>query len=209
MTLLPCASSARARWSTSNADSIPIRVMRSAMFMCLSRYWFGRLDANERSVVLFGQHIHVSVGTLSHVADALAELAQHRLTPDFFPLVVELDALQLTGSRRLTLPQSADEQAALPSSEAIAGVERHARERNRRNPHDVRLLHALAHRLIRHARSRIAAPLTDHRPSVVLAGLNDVDLVAAVWPLLARPDLSCLRIHGEAKLIAMTECIDL
>src|SRR5688572_28284690 len=33
MMLLPCASSARARARTSNADSVPIRDMRSASFM--------------------------------------------------------------------------------------------------------------------------------------------------------------------------------
>src|SRR4030095_404045 len=120
-----------------------------------------------------------------------------------------LYALQLTGSRRLTLPQSADEQVALPSCEAIAGVEGHPRERNRRNPYDVRLLHPLAHRLIGHARPGVSAPLADARPSVVLASLNDVDLVAAVRTLLARPDLSRLRVHGQSKLIAMAERVAL
>jgi len=38
MTCLPCASSARARWRTSNADSIPIRVIRSAICM-LAGWW--------------------------------------------------------------------------------------------------------------------------------------------------------------------------
>src|SRR5688572_20838237 len=38
MMCLPCASRARARISTSNADSIPIRVIRSAIFMTTTYY---------------------------------------------------------------------------------------------------------------------------------------------------------------------------
>src|SRR5262245_13095925 len=128
MTCLPCASRARARWRTSNADSIPIRVIRSAIcILLLSRRscvaWF---DADQRGIVLFGQQVEITVRTLTHVADPLAELTQHRLPPHLFPLVVELDALELPGARDLALPQTADEQVAFTSRELVAGVEGHA-----------------------------------------------------------------------------------
>src|SRR5207249_7172317 len=49
-----------------------------------------RFESKEHAVVLGGQHIEETVGTLTHVADALLQLAQHRLAVQLFPLVVEV-----------------------------------------------------------------------------------------------------------------------
>src|SRR5262245_60300866 len=123
---------------------MPIRVMRSAIciFLLSRRSGLSWFDAHQRGIVFFGQQIYVTVGPLAHVANALAELSQQRLATQLFPLVVELDALQLTRPRHLALPQTADEQVALPSGELVAGIEGHAGERDGRNPHHDRLFDA-------------------------------------------------------------------
>ncbi len=42
-----------------------------------------------------------------------------------------------------------------------------------------------------------------------MPGLNDVDLVAAVRPLLAGPDLAGLGVHGKTELVAVAHREDL
>src|SRR5262245_2992149 len=111
---LPWASSARAFCNTSKADSIPMRVIPSANFMALPTIHLTcRLDPDERGVVLLSQDVQVAIGPLSHVADSLTELAQHRLAADLFPPVVEFDSIDLPGPRTLALTQTADEHVAL------------------------------------------------------------------------------------------------
>src|SRR5688572_2193578 len=231
----PCASSARARCNTSNADSMPIRVMRSEILIGLPELpefpglpglpglpeWLPRdhlgysgylvylgnlflrwLDAEQRGVVLFGEHVQITIRSLPHVADALLQFAQHRLAPDLLPLLVELDPLHVSGARRLALPQAADKDIPLPAGEHVAGIERQARYGDRGNPDDGRLLHPRARRS--EARAHVVAAITDDRQAVVLPGPDHVDLVAPVRPLLAGPQLTGFRIERHAKLSAMS-----
>src|SRR5688572_2034675 len=79
------------------------------------RWLVRRLDPDERGVVLLREHVEVPIRSLTDVADSLTELAQHRLAADLLPLFVELDAIDLPGSRTFTLTQPADEHVALPS----------------------------------------------------------------------------------------------
>src|SRR4030095_1371772 len=219
---LPWASSARAFCNTSKADSIPMRVIRSASFIVdpvpACGWWMvstipdpstRRLNPDERGVVLLRQDIQGTSGSLSYITDSLTKLAQHRLAADLFPLVVEFDAIDLPCSRTLALTQSTHEHVSLPSGKPVARVERHARERNRRYPHDNRLFHPFLPRLLRDTRTGIAASVADDGPAVVLARLDDVDLVAAIRSLLARPDFAGLRIHRQTELVAMTHRVDL
>src|SRR5262249_7407277 len=46
--------------------------------------------------------------------------------------------------------------------------------------------------------------VADHRPAVVLAGLRNVDLVAAARPVFVHPQLAARRIDRRALRIAMT-----
>ena len=81
--------------------------------------WF---DPKQRSVVLGGQHVEKTVRPLTHVADSLAQFPEQRLPVELFPLVVEVDSLEMTGARHLALPHAAGEDVALPLGETIAGV---------------------------------------------------------------------------------------
>src|SRR5262245_34752229 len=123
-----------------------------------------RLDPDQRGIVLLGEDVQVAIRTLPNVADALAELAQHRLAADLLPLVIEFDPGDLPRARALTLPQAADEDVSLPAGEPVTRIEGHPRQRNRRHPDDPRLLHPLLPGVVGHLRPGVAAPIADHRP---------------------------------------------
>src|SRR5262249_14833195 len=50
---------------------------------------------------------------------------------------------------------------------------------------------------------------TDHRPAVILALDDDVDLVAAAWAMLDLPDIASCRVDRQALLVAMAITPDL
>src|SRR5688572_26156788 len=78
-----------------------------------------RLYSKHGTVVLGGQHVQQAIRSLTHVADALFQFAEHRFAPDLLPAFIELDALHLTRRRRLALAQAADEKVALPAGEHV------------------------------------------------------------------------------------------
>jgi hypothetical protein len=51
------------------------------------------IDAKQRAVGFVGQQVEQAVGTLANVADAVVEIAEDTFAVEFFPLVVEIDAL--------------------------------------------------------------------------------------------------------------------
>src|SRR5512145_3524789 len=112
------------------------------------------------------------------------QFTQHRLAAKFLPLVVELDSLQLTGSRGFALPQAADEEASLPAREAVTGIERAPGHCDRGHPDDGWRLEVLTPWVLGDLRSHVVPPVAHVRPAVIRASLEDVDLVAAVGPLL-------------------------
>src|SRR5688500_17840979 len=59
------------------------------------------------------------------------------------------------------------------------------------------------------ARPVIIAPETDGRPSVVAPGQADVDLVAAVGPVLVVPQHARFRMNDQRQGVAMPERVDL
>src|SRR5262252_3792895 len=102
-----------------------------------------RLDTQHRALGLVGDHVQQAVGTLLHVANALAKIGEQRLAPQLLHLLVEEDAIEMTRARDLALAQSADEHVAFPLRELVARVEREARDRDRRRPVDDRRLVAV------------------------------------------------------------------
>src|SRR5262245_34497087 len=87
-----------------------------------------RFDSEERAECFISQKIQQTSGALTHFANPLLELRQHRLAPCRQAALVQYDHLQL-------LPdQPANEDVALPLRELVAGVERHARYRDRWRP---------------------------------------------------------------------------
>src|SRR5688500_4277178 len=81
---------------------------------------------------------------------------------------------------------------------------------DRRRPEVHGLLHALVRRQIAIDRfARVLATVTDDRETVVLAALDDVDLVTALRSVRARPDLAGARMDVEPLVLTQPERIDL
>ena len=74
------------------------------------------------------------------------------------------------GADDLAGAQAADEHVAFPFRQAVAGVERQARNRDRRHPVDDRIDEAVALELLRVPRALVRASQAHERPAVVAAG---------------------------------------
>ena len=109
---------------------------------------------------------------------------------------------------RICVASAADEQVALPCREQVALIERHAGGRDRRRPVLDRLLHAGLRRALVDLRAAVVDAVADHRPAVVLALLDDVDLVAAARAVLVRPQLAGRRMQRRALHIAVAVAPD-
>src|SRR5277367_1847154 len=90
-----------------------------------SRYrrWF---NPHKRARVFSRQHIQEAIGSLTHVSYALLQLAKHRLAVELLPLVIEIDPLQMAGSRNFALAHAAHEHVIFPVWELVAGIKCHA-----------------------------------------------------------------------------------
>jgi hypothetical protein len=51
------------------------------------------VDAEQRAVGFVGEQVEQAVGALADIADAVVEVAEDTFAVEFFPLVVEIDAL--------------------------------------------------------------------------------------------------------------------
>src|SRR5215471_9484107 len=98
------------------------------------------------------------------------------------------------------------EHIVLPIRETVARIKGHAGGRDRRSPEDDRTDHAFAeaHNLW----PGVVAAKADQRPSVVIAGLQYVDLITAVGTVLVVPHLAGYRVQRETQRIAMTHGVD-
>src|ERR1700704_2886170 len=75
------------------------------------RRWF---HSKQRAVDFSRQHVQQTVRSLTHVADPILKLFEHRLSVQLFPFVVEVETNQLARSRHFTLPHPACEDVSLP-----------------------------------------------------------------------------------------------
>src|SRR6185503_7405408 len=119
-----------------------------------------------------------------------------------------LNPLHLSGARGFPFAKTADEEAALPSGETVAGVERPTRHGDRRYPHHCRRLELLTPRVLRDLWSHVVAPIAHVRPAVIRPRLEHVDFVTAVRALLSDPELSGLWIERHRVPVPMAECVD-
>src|SRR5262245_23210761 len=97
----------------------------------------------------------------------------------------------------------------LPPREPIAGIESQTGRRNRRHPEHQRLLHSFLIKLRVDTWTKIEASGTDEVPAVVFPRLQHVDLIAAVWSVLAFPNRSGVGLHRQSKHVAMPHRVDL
>src|SRR5262245_3100843 len=92
---------------------------------------------------------------------------------------------------------------ATPRRKQLAAVERHAGRSDRRHPILDRLLHAGLFAAPVDFRAAVIDAVADHRPAVVLAGLRNVDLIAAARTVLVHPQLAARRLDRRTLRIAM------
>ena len=115
----------------------------------------------------------------------------------------------MTGALHPTDPHRADEQVALPRREVLAGIKGQPGRRDRRPPEDLRSFELREPWRICYPDAGILAAVGGERPSVVLARLDDVRLVATLRPVLGRPQVAGLGVKGEAELVPVPHRVDL
>src|SRR6185295_8653464 len=158
-----------------------------------------RLDAQHRARGFVCDHVEQAVRALLHVANPLVKIDEQRLAPQLLHLLVEQDAIEMARAGNLALAQPADEHVTFPLRELVAGVEREARDRDRGRPVDHRRLVAVVRGHLVVERARIVAAIAHDRPAVILASLDDVELVAAVRAVLGLPELARHGMHCKAE----------
>src|SRR6187549_2963955 len=168
-----------------------------------------RLDPEQGAVGgpaarrLLGGHVEIAVRPLLDVPDAIVERRQEHL-----PLLVllRLRHVERDAPQRLAV-QRAEERVVLPALELVAGVENETRRADRRHPEHPRVVHARLRP--RNRRPGVVATGRGERPAVVVARLEDVDLVAAERPDLGFPELTGHGVVREAVYVAVAEGVDL
>src|SRR5262244_578405 len=163
---------------------------------------FWRRDAKNPTRGAVGGEPQRAVRPVANIANAFAQpLQQTLLLAHLVPVDFELHQ-KLAGQR-------ADEQVAAPGRQQTAGVERHPGRRDRGHPVLERLLHALLVRALVDPGAVVVDAVADHWPAVVLAFLDDVDLVAAARPVLVLPRLAGGGMEREPLCIAVAVAPDL
>src|SRR5579871_738075 len=163
------------------------------------------VDAEQRAVGFVREQVEQAVGALADVADAVVEVAEDPFAVEFFPLIVEIDTLQVTRPRDFAFTHPADEQIVFPVGIAVAGIEVQAGDGYGGNPVYDGGLHTFFIRIERDARAGIDASVADDGPAVVLAGGEDVHFVPAVGPIFAGPNLTCDGIDVHTENVAMAD----
>src|SRR5687768_12286908 len=147
----------------------------------------GLESQNRRRAVLAAvdRQIDETVGALPDVSNAT-----HALHQGFD--VAHATPFQRQTNQLLTR-HAAREQVPLPLRKTIAGVDEQPGGSDGRDPGMNRLLHSLTMGTAVNRGSRaVVHAKTDHRPAVILAGLEDVDFVAALGSVLGDEHVSGL-----------------
>ena len=97
----------------------------------------------------------------------------------------------------------------MPARIAIAGVEHQSARRLGGCPVDQRVDHPGTTGLVGDARPPVFHAVSDLGPTIVLAGLDQVELVAAAGTVLVGPDVSARGIQGKTLDIAVAVAVDL
>src|SRR6202034_602955 len=100
----------------------------------------------------------------------------------------------MTGARDLARAHRTHEDVVLPVRKTVAGINGHSSHGDGWYPHYQRRLHAFPRRALRNPWAGVVAPKADHRPTVVAAGKNDVDLIATVGAIFVVPQSAGLRM---------------
>src|SRR5690606_10720895 len=111
--------------------------------------------------------------------------------------------------REVRLAERGDEGVALPLREQLARVEHQARGRDHRVPVVDRLHESRAGGAFADWLAAVLEAVADHRPAVVRAGLDPVELVDAERADVDLPQLVGAGPEGEAERVAEAEGVEL
>src|SRR5262245_60290556 len=163
---------------------------------------FGRIferEPQDFAVALVGQGVDRPIGPLHHVTDAGAHGN---------PLLAD-DLLAVKGEAHDRSREGADEEVTLPGWNGITGIEGNARRRD----HWIPVIDGVDEFRVRgrlgNCTAVIVRPPAHHRPSVILAGLRNVELIASHGTKFGLPQLAGLRVNRAPLRIAMTVGPDL
>src|SRR5262245_15498091 len=163
---------------------------------------FCRRDAEVPPRGAVGGQPQRAARPIANIADAFPQPLQEALPLDHI-VAVEFEPHQKLAGQR------ADEEVATPGRQQTAGIERHPGRSDRGHPVFERLLHALLVRALVDPGAAVVDAVADHWPAVILALLDEVDLVAAARPMLVLPQLSGHGVEREALGIAVAVAPDL
>src|SRR5262249_38514767 len=93
--------------------------------------------------------------------------------------------------------------------ETVARIKENSGDTDRRHPEEARRLHALSYRRFADNLAGIFASVTDNRPSIVGAGLDDIDFVSTHRAVLAGPDFTSVGVNRHSLRIAVSVGINL
>src|SRR5262245_17363744 len=111
-------------------------------------------------------------------------------------LVHDVTVLQFEASHMLAAERS-KKRVAGPAWISIAGVDGQSRRRDRRHPVDDRLIHAVARRVPGNGAAVVVDAERDGGPPIVVARLDDVDLVSAAGSMFVLPDRARIRLDEQ------------
>src|SRR6185503_1385723 len=167
-----------------------------------------RLEPNDVArlarELIVDSDIDEAVRALANVANTVFADQQRLAIRHDVPVDREAHELPVVGRH------AADEDVALPVRELVARVQHEARDADRRHEERLRLLHSfLVAGRVDLGAERVVRAVTDDGPAVVLALLDDVELVAALRTVLALPERVGGPVEVEALRIAMAVTPDL
>src|SRR5688572_17691795 len=146
------------------------------------------LEPEHRGIVFLGQEVQKTVGPLSDIPNALRETRQHQFPTPLVPTFVKLNPHEVACAFNLPNAHRANEDAVFPRSPvAVARIERQPGWRDTGYPEGPGQFDAFFPGNRRYGWTFIGAAKTDIGPTVVLAGLDDIDLIATVRPHFAIP----------------------
>src|SRR3954447_12991051 len=141
-----------------------------------------RRKLQELATSAIRQNIDGTVREHADVADALVHVCEQRFLMDDLVVLAQLEP-----ENRLA-GQAADEDARFPLWKQIAAIKREARWRDDRIPVITRLLQPfLLDDALADLCARVVDAMHDHGPPVVLALLNQIELVSAARTMFGFP----------------------
>ncbi len=157
----------------------------------------GARDAQQRTVVLVRHHQQRTIRRDDDIPDAAVGVLEHPFLCDDGVALISLHArqhLEFKGS---------DQKVALPFGKHLAAIDRDGAGRDRRIPIMQRLFQPFLGRAFADLGAGIIAAIGDDRPAIVLARLDQVNLIAAARAVLDGVEFAGGLVERDALRVAV------